>query len=138
MMTIDKARLVQIKEVEDDRGSLSVLEQLSDIPFEIKRIYYMYDIARGADRGHHAMKTQSKFLIAIHGHFDVLVKDGRDEKVFHLNRPSQGLLIPGGLWRKMYNFSESAVCLVVADEVFVEEDHIRNYQTYLDYRRSLI
>lgn len=95
----------------------------------------MYDIAEGADRGQHAMKTQSKFLIAIHGEFDVILKDGKNEAKFHLNRPNQGLLIPGGLWREMHNFTKGAVCLVLADEVFIEEDHIRDYNDFLLFRK---
>lgn len=133
-MSLDKARLIEIKKVQDSRGSLSVIEQYTDIPFQIKRIYYMYHIAEGADRGHHAMKTQFKFLIAIHGQFDVILKDGQSERKFHLNRPNQGLLIPGGLWREMHNFSEGAVCLVLADEVFIEEDHIRDYDEFIKYK----
>ncbi len=136
-MTVEQARLIEIKKVQDSRGSLSVIEQSSDIPFEIKRIYYMYDIAKGADRGHHAMKTQCKFLIPIHGKFDVVLKDGTNEKVFHLGERHQGLLIPGGLWREMRNFSAGAVCLVLADEFFIEEDHIRDYPSFIEYRNSL-
>jgi dTDP-4-dehydrorhamnose 3,5-epimerase-like enzyme len=136
-MTVEQARVIEIKKVKDTRGTLSVIEQNTDIPFEIKRIYYMYDIASGADRGHHAMKTQSKFLIAMHGKFDVVLKDGKNEKVFHLDRPNQGLLIPGGLWREMHNFTKGAVCVVLADEIFIEEDHVRDYKLFLDYRNSL-
>lgn len=134
-MFVEKAKLIEIKKVKDPRGSLSVVEQFSDIPFDFKRIYYMYDIAEGADRGQHAMKTQSKFLIAIHGEFDVILKDGKNEAKFHLNRPNQGLLIPGGLWREMHNFTKGAVCLVLADEVFIEEDHIRDYNDFLLFRK---
>ena len=135
-MFVEKAKLIEIKKVQDPRGSLSVVEQLSDIPFELKRVYYMYDIAEGADRGHHAMKTQSKFLIAMHGSFDVILKDGTNEAKFHLNKPNQGLLIPGGLWREMHNFTKGAVCVVLADEVFIEADHIRDYDTFLDYKKK--
>lgn len=136
-MTVEQARLIEIRKIKDSRGSLSVIEHSSDVPFEIKRIYYMHDIAEGADRGHHAMKTQFKFLIAIHGKFDVVLKDGKNEKVFHLKERNQGLLIPGGLWREMKNFSTGAVCLVLADEIFVEEDHIRDYPSFLEYRNLL-
>jgi dTDP-4-dehydrorhamnose 3,5-epimerase-like enzyme len=134
-MSLENAKLIEIKKVQDPRGSLSVIEEKSDIPFLIKRIYYMYDIADGADRGNHAMKTQSKFLIAIHGAFDVILKDGQNETKFHLNRPNQGLLIPGGLWREMNNFTTGAVCLVLADEIFIEADHIRDYDQFLAYKK---
>ena len=112
-----------------------VTEEKSDIPFNIKRIYYMYDIVEGADRGHHAMKTQYKFLIAMHGAFDVILKDGKSEAKFHLNRPNQGLLIPGGLWCEMHNFTSGAVCVVLADEIFIEAGHIRDYDAFLVYKK---
>ena len=134
-MSLEKAKLIEIKKVQDPRGSLSVIEEKSDIPFNIKRIYYMYDIAEGADRGHHAMKTQCKFLIAMHGAFDVILKDGKSKAKFHLNRPNQGLLIPGGLWREMHNFTSGAVCVVLADEIFIETDHIRDYDAFLTYKK---
>lgn len=133
-MLVDNAKIIELTKIQDPRGSLSVIEQESDVPFEIKRIYYIYDVASGAGRGYHAMKTQSKFLIAIHGAFDVILKDGKNEAIFHLNRPNQGLLIPGGLWREMHNFTDDAVCLVLADELFVEEDHIRVYESFLDFK----
>jgi hypothetical protein len=136
-MIVQNARLIEVKEVNDPRGSLSVIEGLNSVPFEIKRVYYMYNIAEGADRGHHAMKTQYKFLVAIHGSFDVILNDGINEKRFHLYRPNEGLLITDGLWREMHNFTPGAVCLVLANENFIESDHIRNFDSFLAYKNDL-
>lgn len=133
-MSLKEAKIVAIKKIADSRGSLCVLEDNDNtIPFDIKRIYYIFDVTDGADRGHHAMKTQYKFLIAMAGSFDVVLKDGHSTAHFHLKRPDEGLLVPGGLWREMKDFSPGAVCLVLASDVFIEGDHIRNYRDFLKY-----
>ena len=137
-MSVQKAKLIKIKMITDPRGSLCIIEGSGDIiPFDIKRIYYIFNVADGADRGHHAMKTQYKFLIAINGCLDVVLRDGKHSAQFHLKSPEEGLLIPGGLWREMKNFSPGAVCLALASDKFIEEDHIRNYQDFLAYIENL-
>jgi dTDP-4-dehydrorhamnose 3,5-epimerase-like enzyme len=137
-MSVKNAKIISIQRSDDPRGTLCVIEGNSrTLPYEIKRIYYIFDVAEGADRGHHAMKTQDKFLIAVSGSFDVVLKDGGETAQFHLSKPDEGLLIPGGLWREMKNFSPGAVCLVLASDVFIERDHIRSYEDFLEYIENL-
>lgn len=132
---LEHAKIVSIGKIADDRGELSVIQNGGTvIPFDIKRIYYMYNIAENADRGHHAMKTQQKFLIAMNGSLDLVLKDGTNEKIFHLDSPDKGVLIEGGIWREMKNFTKGAVCLVLASDIFIEEDHIRNYEDFLKFK----
>lgn len=101
------------------------------IPFEIKRVYYLYDVPSGAERGGHSHKEQQEFLIALSGSFDVIINDGKVEKSVTLNKPFEGLLITNGIWRELKNFSSGAVCLVVASDVFSEADYIRDFNEFL-------
>lgn len=128
MITINNAHYINIPKIsaEDGRGNLSVIEKNS-IPFEIKRVYYLYDVPSDSTRGGHAHIELQQFLVAISGSFDVVVDDGKDRKKYHLNRPYKGLYIPNGLWRELENFSAGAVCLSVVSEVYKEEDYIRDY-----------
>ena len=114
----------------DGRGNLSVVEGAT-IPFEIKRVYYIYDIPTNSYRGAHAHKEQLEFLLALSGSFDVVLDDGAEKKRFHLNDPKKGLLIPTGIWRELENFSSGSVCLVMASMPFDESDYIRDYQEFL-------
>jgi hypothetical protein len=133
---LENAKITDIGKIVDPRGELSFIQNdKKNIPFDIKRIYYMYNIADGADRGHHAMKTQQKFIIAIHGSFDLVLKDGINERIFHLDSPDKGVLIEGGLWREMKNFTTGTACLVLASEIFIEADHIRNYEEFLRFKK---
>ncbi|MDK2772333.1 MAG: FdtA/QdtA family cupin domain-containing protein [Flavobacterium sp.] len=125
-----KIKLINIPKIEDPRGNLSVIEK-ECIPFEIKRVYYLYDVPAGAERGGHAHKKLQQFLVALSGSFDVILNDGVNEKVVTLNKPYEGLLIENGIWRELKNFSSGAVCLVVASEVFEEEDYIRDFEDFL-------
>jgi oxalate decarboxylase/phosphoglucose isomerase-like protein (cupin superfamily) len=109
---------------------LSVIEN-DVIPFEMKRVYYLYDVPSGAERGGHSHKEQQEFLVALSGSFDVILNDGQHEKVVSLNKPFEGLLITNGIWRELKNFSSGAVCLVIASAVFEEEDYIRVFQDFL-------
>lgn len=124
--TIDDIQIIDIPKIHDTRGNLSVVEG-STIPFEIKRVYYLYDIPSGAERGGHAHKNLQEFLVALSGSFDVVLKDGNEERIITMNKPNQGLLIPVGIWRELQNFSSGSVCLVIASDVFSEEDYIREY-----------
>lgn len=119
-------KLVSIPKIEEPRGNLSVIEN-DTVPFEIKRVYYLYDVPSGSERGGHAHKELKQFLVALSGSFDVVLKDGQDEMVITLNKPFQGLLINPGIWRELQNFSSGSVCLVVASEVYIEEDYIRDF-----------
>jgi dTDP-4-dehydrorhamnose 3,5-epimerase-like enzyme len=130
MSTIQDCKLLNIPKIEDPRGNLSVIEN-NVIPFEIKRVYYLYDIPSGAERGGHSHKEQQEFLVALSGSFDVILNDGKEEKIFTLNKPFEGLLITNKIWRELKNFSSGAVCLVIASDVFSEEDYIREFHDFL-------
>ena len=122
--------IISIPKIEDPRGNLSVIEK-DIIPFEIKRVYYLYDVPSGAERGGHSHKQQKEFLIALSGSFDVVLNDGEQEKTVTLNKPNQGLLIETGIWRELKNFSSGAVCLVITSDVFDEEDYIRDFDEFI-------
>lgn len=123
-------KLINIPNIEDPRGNLSVIEH-EVVPFDIKRVYYLYDVPAGAERGGHAHKKLQQFLVALSGSFDVLLNDGKVEKTVTLNKPFEGLLITNGIWRELKNFSSGAVCLVVASEVYEEADYIRDFSEFL-------
>ena len=115
----------------DDRGMLVALEEFNDIPFEIKRVYYMYDTIDGVRRGLHAHKSLEQILICIHGSCKILLDNGREKKIVSLERPYEGLYVPNNMWREMYDFSKDAVLMVLASEVYKEDDYIRYYDTFL-------
>jgi hypothetical protein len=127
-------KIINIPKIEDPRGNLSVIEN-DVVPFEIKRVYYLYDVPSGAERGGHSHINQKEFLVALSGSFDVILDDGISIETVSLNKPFQGLLISNGIWRELKNFSSGAVCLVVASDVFIEEDYIRDYQEYLTSKK---
>ena len=131
---INDIRLIDLPKIEDRRGNLSVIEG-DIIPFPIKRVYYLYDVPGGAERGGHAHKNLYQFLIAVSGSFEVLLHDGNNEKSVTLNMASRGLLIVPGIWRELKNFSSGAVCLVVASEVFDESDYIRDFGDFLKSKK---
>lgn len=130
MSTIQNCNLLSIPKIEDPRGNLSVIEN-DVIPFEIKRVYYLYDVPSAAERGGHSHIEQQEFLIALSGSFDVILNDGKEQKTVTLNKPFEGLLITNGIWRELKNFSSGSVCLVIASDVFKEEDYIRDFEDYL-------
>ncbi len=126
-----QVQLIKLPKIKDPRGNLSVIEK-NVIPFEMKRVYYLYDVPSGAERGGHSHIVQKEFLVALSGSFNVIVNNGQNEQVFTLNNPSEGLLIQNGIWRELKNFSSGSVCLVVASDVFHEEDYIRDFQEFKD------
>lgn len=115
----------------DERGRLVALEEMKDIPFEIKRVYYLYETKEGVHRGFHAHKNLEQILICIHGSCDVLLDNGTEKKVISLEKPYEGLYVPNNMWREMYNFSLDAVLMVLASEYYKEEDYIRDYEVFL-------
>ena len=128
--TVNDCKLIDIPKIEDPRGNLSVIEK-DVIPFEMKRVYYLYDVPGGAERGGHAHKNIVGFILALSGSFDVVLHDGMEEKTVTLNRHKKGLVITNGIWRELKNFSSGAVCLVVASDVYDEEDYIRDFEEFL-------
>lgn len=131
-----KNKIIALPKIEDPRGNLSVLEGTT-IPFKINRVYYLYDVPSGAERGGHAHKKQREFIIAVSGSFEVVLNDGASEQVYHLFKPNEGLYVPINTWRELRNFSAGSVCLVVSSDPFDEEDYIREYPLYLDYLKKL-
>lgn len=127
-------QLISLPKIEDRRGNLSVIEN-DTIPFAIKRVYYVYDIPSGAARGGHAHKQLQQFLVALSGSFDVVLNNGNQENKVTLNKPNVGLLIKSGIWRELKNFSSGAVCLVVASDVYIEEDYIRDLNEFLSSKK---
>lgn len=118
----------------DRKGNLTVVENGVTLPFNVKRVYYLYDVPGGESRGSHAHKELEQLIIAASGSFTVTLDDGKDKKSFFLNRPYQGLYVKPGLWRDLENFSSGAVCMVLASEVYKQEDYIRDYQEFLEFR----
>lgn len=117
----------------DERGMLVALEEFKDIPFEIKRVYYMYDTKPDIHRGFHAHKKLEQILICIHGSCKILLDNGAEKKIVSLEKPYEGLYISNDMWREMYDFSSDAVLLVLASEIYCEEDYIRDYDEFLRF-----
>lgn len=117
----------------DHRGQLIALEEYKDIPFTIKRVYYMYDTGKEVRRGFHAHKSLEQILICIHGSCKILLDNGKEKKIVLLEKPYEGLYIANDMWREMYDFSEDAVLMVLASEVYDETDYIRNYDEFLQF-----
>ena len=115
----------------DDRGQLIALEEFKDIPFRIKRVYYMYDTSDGVIRGKHAHKTLEQILVCIHGNCKIKLDNGQEQKVVPLEKPYEGLYVSSNMWREMYDFSSDAVLLVFASELYDEDDYIRDYDEFL-------
>src|SRR5271165_1328814 len=130
-MDISNCRIIDLPKISDPRGNLTFLEGSRHIPFEVKRVFYLYDVPGGAERAGHALKTCHQFLIAMSGSFDVKVYDGKENQTFHLNRSYYGLHLPPMIWREMDNFSSGSVCLVLASEPYGEDDYYRDYRKYL-------
>ena len=115
----------------DERGQLVALEEYKDIPFQIKRVYYMYDTGKGVRRGFHAHKSLEQILICIHGSCKILLDNGTEKKIVSLEKPYEGLYIANNIWREMFDFSSDAVLLVLASDFYNESDYIRNYDEFL-------
>ena len=128
---LDACRIIDLPKIGDPRGNLTFVEGGRHVPFDIKRVYYLYDVPGGAERGGHGHKTLQQVMIAMSGSFDVVLDDGRERRRFHLNRSYYGLYIPPMIWRELDNFSSGSVCLVLASEVYDEADYFRDYGQYL-------
>ena len=135
MTTIRDVKIIDIPKIVDSqgRGKLSVIEK-NIIPFDIMRVYYLYDVPSDAYRGGHAHKNLIQFMIPLSGSFEVLVDDGNSKKKIMLNKPNKGLLIPVGIWREMDNFSSGAICMVLASDYFDEGDYFRKYTEFKKFK----
>lgn len=133
--TINDCRIIDIRKYTDSRGYLSVIEGGEDIPFDIKRIYYLYMVPEAA-RGAHAHKQLQQLLVATSGSVDITLDDGQEKKNFHLDRPWKGLLVVPGLWRDLDNFSGGTVLMCLASEKYDVEDYIRDYNEFLKYKEQ--
>ena len=120
----------------DRKGNISVVENNVTVPFDVKRVYYLYDIPGGESRGAHAHKELSQLIVAASGSFSVTLDDGNVKRTFVLNRPYQGLYVVPGIWRDLYDFSSGSVCMVLASEKYDEKDYIRNYDEFIKYRNE--
>lgn len=130
-MSVRDCRIIELPKITDPRGNLSFIEGGQHIPFDIKRVYYLYDVPGGSDRGSHAHKNLHQFIVAMSGSFDVLLDDGKEKKRFHLNRSYYGLYVCPMMWRDLDNFSSGAVCMVLASEHYNASDYIRDYPEFI-------
>ena len=128
-------KIIDIQKINNAKGNIGVVEN-DTIPFDVKRVYYLFDVPSGAKRGGHAHKKLKQVILAISGSFDVVLKDGKSKEIITLNRPDKGLLIENNIWRELENFSSGSVCLVLASEEFSEADYIRNYKDYLSFLKD--
>jgi hypothetical protein len=136
-MSSSKCKIIDLPKITDSRGNLTFVEAKRHIPFEIKRVYYLYDVPGGAARAGHAHRHLQQFMIAASGSFDVIVDDGRAKEKFHLNRSYYGLYLPALTWRELENFSSGSVCLVLASDFFDEADYIRDYRSFRTVVREM-
>ena len=132
--TVNHARVIQLPKIVNRAGNITPINSSVDIPFAINRVYYLYDIPSGQDRGAHAHKCLYQLVIAASGSYSMELFDGVEKKKFTLNRPDKGLLIPPGLWRQLFDFSSCATCLVLASEAYDEGDYIRDYDEYIELK----
>ena len=135
-MKIKDCKTISLPRINDPRGNLTFIENANQIPFDIKRVYYLYDIPQGAMRGAHSHKNLEQLIIATSGKFEVTVDDGFNKKTYQLNDPATGLYIPKLIWRDMINFTSDAVCMVLASEKYDESDYIRNYQDFIKIKKK--
>jgi oxalate decarboxylase/phosphoglucose isomerase-like protein (cupin superfamily) len=134
--TVFDCSLLELDKHHHKKGNISVVENMNEVPFEIQRIYYLYDIPGGEGRGAHAHKKLHQFLIAASGSFDIILDDSKVKRSITLNRPYIGLLITPGIWRELVNFSSGAICMVLASELYDKEDYIRNYPEFLKFKNN--
>ena len=130
-MLLNKCKIIELPKISDPRGNLTFVESQHHIPFDIKRVYYTYDVPGGAERGGHAHKELKQLIIAMSGSFDITLDDGFEKKTFHLNRSYFGLYVNTMVWREIDNFSSGSVCMVLASELYSEADYYREYEDFL-------
>lgn len=135
-MTVFDCSLIYLPKITNRAGNITPLSNSQEIPFNVVRVFYLYDIPGGESRGGHAHKQCHQFLVAVSGSFEVLVDDGVSKRIIQLNRPYIGLHIPPGIWASEINFSSGSICLVLASHIYNEEDYMRDYDVYLDFSKQ--
>ena len=133
-MPLSDCKILELPIVHDRRGNLTFVEEFKHIPFDLKRVYYLYDVPGGSQRGGHAHKNLHQLIVAMSGSFDVVLDDGKDKTRFHLNRSYQGLYVCPMIWREMDNFSSGSVCMVLASDFYDEQDYFRDYSEFMRSR----
>lgn len=134
--TVYDCTLIELDKHHHEKGNITVVENSQDVPFDVKRVYYLYDVPGGESRGGHAHYELQQLIVAAGGSFDVIIDDGKIKRTFTLNRPYQGLLVVPGLWRKLENFSSGSVVLVLASHTYDEADYIRDYDKFIEYKKN--
>jgi len=135
-MPIDNCQIIELPKISDPRGNLTFVESDRHIPFDIKRVYYLYDVPGGSERGAHGHKKLEQLIIAMSGSFDVVLDDGENQKTIHMNRSYYGLYVCPMMWRDITNISSGAVCMVLASEYFDEHDYLRDYDEFLKLAKN--
>ncbi|SHF43249.1 WxcM-like, C-terminal [Mariniphaga anaerophila] len=133
--TVYDCNVLELNKIHNQAGNITVIESNLNIPFPIKRVYYLYDVPGGESRGGHAHKNLYQLIVAASGSFDVLLDDGRNKKIVKLNRPNYGLLVVPGLWRELFEFSSGAICLVLTSEKYDANDYIREYKQFSEWKK---
>ncbi len=134
--TVYDCSVIELNKHHRPQGNISVVENGMDVPFDVKRVYYLYDVPGGESRGGHAHKGLYQLIMAVSGSFTVTLDDGRVKRTYILNRPYQGLYVVPGIWRNLDDFSSGSVCLVLASDKYEVEDYIRDYNDFLDYKKQ--
>jgi len=134
--SIYNCNVMDLSKIHNPSGNITIVQSDSDLPFRVKRVYYLYDVPGGSERGGHAHKALQQLIVAASGSFDVILDDGFMKKTVHLNRPNYGLMVVPGIWREIINFSSGAICLVLASDLYNPSDYIRNYQEFIELKNG--
>lgn len=134
MYSVKDCNIINLTKIHNQAGNITVLENNKSIPFQVKRIYYLYDVPMGSERGGHGHYELEQFIVAASGSFTIVLDDGKDKKHLFLNNPSEALYIKPGIWREIINFSSGSICLVLASQEYTEKDYIRDYDKYLQWK----
>ena len=132
--TVDNCKIISLQKIQNNSGNITILENKKSIPFDIKRVYYLYDVPSNEERGGHAHYELEQYLVAASGSFDIVLNDGNKSKIVNINRPDQALYIVPGIWRELQNFSGGSICLVLASHIYDEKDYIRDYSEFKKWK----